>query len=111
MKKYKVLKDFVLNGVKHKLGSIIELDYKNAHLSSIQDCIELYVEGSVASSAPAPKVEETANKKPMSKYKVLRAYEDAEGTMHEVGTEVELTDEQFAALPEGTVEAVTEATV
>jgi len=38
--KYKVLEEFVLNGITQKLDSIIDLDYKMANLKSIQGKIE-----------------------------------------------------------------------
>lgn len=38
--KYKILKEFVLNGIVQKVDSIIELDYQKANLKSIQGNIE-----------------------------------------------------------------------
>lgn len=49
--KFKVLKEFVLNGIVQKLDSIIELDYVKAHLKSIQANIEKVPENTLVSGA------------------------------------------------------------
>lgn len=43
MAKYKIIKEFVLNGVPQKLDTIVELDHKMANLRSIQENIEKVV--------------------------------------------------------------------
>src|SRR3990172_7103335 len=40
MAKYKILEEFVLNGVAQKVGEVVELDYGKANLKSIQGKIE-----------------------------------------------------------------------
>lgn len=47
--KYKVLKEFNLNGIIQKENEIIELDYVKANLKSIKDCIEKAPENTAAS--------------------------------------------------------------
>ena len=55
MAKYKVLKEFVLNGILKKANTIIELDYQQGHLKSIQENIELVgVSSSTPPVEPAP---------------------------------------------------------
>ena len=40
MAKYKILEEFVLNGVAQKVGEVVELDYGKANLKSIKGKIE-----------------------------------------------------------------------
>src|SRR3990167_5087926 len=51
--KFKVIKEFVLNGIIQKANTVIELDYAKANLKSIQENIEKVVVNSPSSSEPA----------------------------------------------------------
>ena len=40
MAKFKVIKDFVFNGVEHKVGEVVELDYQQSTMTSLLGHIE-----------------------------------------------------------------------
>lgn len=48
MAKYKILEEFVLNGVTMKVDDIVDLDYQRANLKSIQGMIEKVPDNTVA---------------------------------------------------------------
>ncbi len=114
MAKYKIIKEFVLNGVPQILDSVVELEHKVASLRSIQGNIEKYVPEAPKVEAPAPVVEapkvdtpstpeapvpptDTLPQTTMNKYEVLEAFE-IDGVNQEVGAILELSDEGAAEL-------------
>lgn len=112
-KKYKVLKPVAIDGVVQP-GAIVELTEEQAANIGIGEYLELYVEA--APTPPAPPAGDTSGGEggeggedgdqtpAKAKYKALESFE-LEGQTYEPDAEVELTDEQAAAL-EGKVEKV-----
>lgn len=109
MAKFKIVKEFVLNGVLQKLDSVVEFDFKTANLRSIQENIQKVddngnpiKETKITPPVKSPKVEvppvPSAPKEPlpptkMAEYKVVETFE-LDGVAQEVDAVVELTDEQ-----------------
>lgn len=88
MKKYKVLEEFVLNGVVCKAGSLVDLDYVQANLNSLKGKIELYD----GSPLPANDSKETPKDEPKEEPKVPEFPVNPEGV--EPGSEPNKPDEQ-----------------
>ncbi len=99
-----------MNGVTHRVGEIIELDYMQQRLTSIKENVE-----KIDSIIPEPEIPPTPTtplpKTTMSDYKVVETFETPaveasegveakEAMTHEVGTTVTLTDEEAAELGE-----------
>lgn len=78
MAKYKVLEDFVMNGKEYLEGSIVELDYAQAHLKSIQPMIEEVTNFPSSSEEKAP---EPAQEKAKVTVDDLSDFKEPEGQL------------------------------
>lgn len=116
MSKYKVIKEFVMNGVLYKADSIIELNHQQESLKSIQDNIEKVVPNApvlppepivpIVEIPPAPEVPmpgaftSTPTTPPpidTMRYIVKEAFE-LDDVRKEVGTVIELSDKKAIEL-------------
>ncbi|MCP6719737.1 MAG: hypothetical protein KJI72_00205 [Patescibacteria group bacterium] len=116
-RKYRVLKPIGFDGRK-EVGEILEIDEvvaQNIGTDYLEEVKEGGGEGNPAPASPGegepavngePSVGGEGGEVTKSQYKVLKELEYPEGTAHEEGAVLELTDEEAGKFAEGSIEKV-----